>query len=178
MSRFIFRAMEFAARAHHGQLRKYTGEPYIVHPVGVAAIVSTVTCDEEILAAALLHDTVEDVEDVTLDIVANEFGARVGSFVDDLTDISKPEDGNRKTRKRIDLRHTAYASPEAKTVKLADLIHNSISIVEHDKNFAVVYMKEKQRLLEVLTEGNPTLLAKANQLVKDYYLRKLDERHR
>ncbi|MNN49323.1 hypothetical protein D3C81_1638410 [compost metagenome] len=83
-----------------------------------------------------------------------------------LTDVSKPEDGNRAKRKEADRNHTAMQSPECKTIKLADLISNSKSICEHDKDFAKVYIKEKELLLEVLTEGDPTLYAQARGIVE------------
>ena len=67
----------------------------------------------------------------------------MAELVDDLTDVSKPQDGNRATRKELDRQHTAKASPDAKTIKLADLISNSRSIMKDDPNFAKVYMKEK-----------------------------------
>ena len=61
------------------------------------------------------------------------------------------------------------ASPDAKTIKLADLISNSHSIVKDDPNFAKVYMKEKAALLEVLTEGNAELFRQASDIVASYY---------
>ena len=164
----VQRAILFATEAHHGQTRKYTGEPYIVHPLEVMEIVKTVPHTPEMLAAAVLHDVVEDT-DVTLSDIWNEFGYKVRQLVADLTDISVPSDGNRKARKHLDLIHTAKALPQSKTVKLADLISNSKSITEHDPKFAKVYMKEKAALLKVLTEGDPTLYARAKKIVDDYY---------
>ena len=163
----VKRASEFASRAHNGQVRKYTGEPYFGHPVEVMEIVSEVIDDPEVHAAALLHDVVEDTP-VTIKDIEDEFGPRVASMVDDLTDVSKPEDGNRALRKELDRQHTAKASPDAQTVKLADLISNSLSIVEEDPHFAKVYMREKALLLEVLTKGNPHLFAFATNLVENY----------
>jgi len=162
----VNKAINFATKAHEGQVRKYTFEPYIVHPLEVAKIVSSVACTTEMLCAAILHDVCEDcgVEFSTID---REFGLVVGAYVENLTDTSKPEDGNRAIRKEIDRQHTAQASPNAKTIKLADLISNSKSICEHDKDFARVYIKEKELLLEVLTEGDPTLYAHAQQIVTD-----------
>ena len=75
-----------------------------------------------------------------------------------LTDVSKLEDGNRATRKSLDRAHIANASPDAMTIKLADLISNTASIMEYDANFAKVYLKEKKLLLEVLTKGNDELM--------------------
>ena len=164
----VQRAILFATEAHQGQTRKYTGEPYIVHPLEVMEIVKTVSHTQEMLAAAVLHDVVEDT-DVTLSDIWNEFGYKVRQLVADLTDISVPSDGNRKARKHLDLIHTAKALPQSKTVKLADLISNSKSITEHDPKFAKVYMKEKAALLKVLTEGDPTLYARAKKIVDDYY---------
>lgn len=166
MSWLVNKALGFATAAHEGQIRKYTGEAYINHPIEVMNIVRTVTHSESMLAAALLHDVVEDCG-VELSEIFDIFGARVAAMVDDLTDESKPEDGNRATRKEIDRMHTEVALKDSKTIKLADLISNSKSILEHDKDFARVYIKEKELLLEVLTEGDPTLYARAQQIVKD-----------
>jgi len=164
----VQRAIWFATQAHAGQTRKYTGEPYVNHPVEVMQLVSTVTDDPEILAAAVLHDVVEDTPATIMNIKIG-FNRRVAELVDDLTDVSKPEDGNRATRKELDRQHTAKASPDAKTIKLADLISNSRSIVKDDPNFAKVYMKEKAALLEVLTEGNTILFKQASDIVASYY---------
>lgn len=162
------RAARFAAGAHArvGQRRKYTGEPYIVHPKEVAALVATVSEDQEMIAAAWLHDTVEDT-DVELEDIFREFGAGVAELVSDLTDVSRKEDGNRKVRKEIDRLHTARASKRAKTIKLADLISNTRSIVARDENFARVYLAEKKRLLEVLKEGSAVLYGNAIALYEE-----------
>jgi hypothetical protein len=82
-------------------------------------------------------------------------------YVADLTDVSRADDGNRAVRKAIDLAHTAKACADAKTIKLADLLSNTASIVAYDPGFARVYLKEKTALLKVLTEGDATLLARA-----------------
>ncbi|RLI66847.1 MAG: hypothetical protein DRO67_00290 [Candidatus Asgardarchaeum californiense] len=168
----IQKAADIAEKAHTGQTRKYTGRPYVTHPYSVACYVKMVTKDSDMICAALLHDTVEDT-DVTLDYLSTVFNPRVVSLVENLTDISVPEDGNRKRRKTIDLKHTVTAHPDAKTIKLADLVDNSRSITQHDPNFAVVYMKEKERLLDVLTEGHPLLFEMAQRILIDYYLRRL-----
>jgi hypothetical protein len=102
----------------------------------------------------------------------------VACLVEMLTDVSKPEDGNRATRKAMDREHTANASSQAKTIKLADLIDNTHSIVEHDPDFARVYMREKTRLLQVLSEGDPTLYRKATDLVIDYEVQREKEKER
>jgi len=158
------RVLEFATAAHGDQKRKYTGEPYITHPIAVAEIVKTVPHTDEMIAAALLHDVVEDTH-VTLDQIEDNFGGKVAELVGWLTDISRPEDGNRRFRKSLDRDHSANAPAEAQTIKLADLIHNTESIEKHDPGFYTVYKQEKIELLKVLTKGDPTLLVRAQQQV-------------
>ena len=166
MSKTIEKAIKFATKKHSeaNQFRKYTGEPYIAHPASVAKIVSSVPHTESMMAAAWLHDTVEDTS-ATLEEIEKEFGEEICSLVEMLTDISKPEDGNRAARKAIDRAHTAKATPSGQTIKLADLIHNSFSIIEHDHKFAKVYLAEKALLLNVLQDGDKTLLAQAQDIV-------------
>ncbi len=163
------RARIFATAAHAavGQKRKYTNEDYIVHPAAVVGIVSSVKHYDEMLAAAWLHDTVEDTQ-VTHQLITDVFGAYVGRLVWFLTDISKPEDGNRAIRKALDREHTAKAWPDAKTIKLADLIHNTKSIVALDPDFAVTYVREKESLLDVLQEGDPALMKIAKMQLEEY----------
>lgn len=160
------RARLFATAAHAavGQLRKYTFEPYIVHPAEVAEIVRSVPHTEAQLAAAWLHDVVEDTG-VTIELIREEFGSQVSDLVGWLTDVSRPDHGNRAQRKAIDRAHTAQAPAQAQTVKLADLISNTRSIVAHDPKFAVTYLQEKRLLLEVLTRGDPGLLARAREQI-------------
>ena len=162
----VEKARIFATAAHAAvkQARKYTGEPYIVHPAEVVRIVSGVEHTPEMLAAAWLHDVVEDTG-VSLNVIRAEFGDKVSTLVGWLTDVSRPEHGNRATRKAIDRAHTADAPAEAQTIKLADLISNSKSILKYDPKFAVVYLEEKRLLLEVLIKGDPALLERAKQII-------------
>lgn len=147
------RALQFATEAHAsiGQKRKYSGEDYIVHPIEVSGLVKKYGGSAEMQAAALLHDTVEDTP-VTIGDINSEFGPIVAKLVADLTDISKPEDGNRKLRKSMDRNHTANASRDAQIIKLADLISNTVSIKAEDPNFWKVYKVEKIALLDVMTK--------------------------
>jgi guanosine-3',5'-bis(diphosphate) 3'-pyrophosphohydrolase len=162
---FMQNVLFFATVAHCKQLRKYTNEPYINHPVNVARIVNLVTDDETMLAAALLHDTVEDT-DVTLTEIADKFGTGVAFLVSELTDVSTAKDGNREQRKALDREHLAKACDQAKTIKLADLIDNSMTIVGFDPSFAKVYLDEKDKLLDVLVGGDQKLWHIANGLVR------------
>lgn len=165
MTPMVKKAFEFAKDAHGDQKRKYTGDPYISHPLNVMQIVASVPHTEAMLAAALLHDVLEDTNASESDIL-EQFGPEVLSLVKDLTDVSKPENGNRAARKAIDRQHTANASPAAKTIKLADLMDNTYNIVAHDQAFAKVYMAEKRLLLTVLTEGDVSLWKAALHLVE------------
>jgi (p)ppGpp synthase/HD superfamily hydrolase len=154
-----------AAHAAVGQKRKYTGEPYIVHPAEVARIVAGVPgSTPDMVAAAWLHDVVEDTGCTFTDIHM-AFGIDIATLVGWLTDVSKPEDGNRAHRKAQDRAHSAEAPAEAQTIKLADLISNSRSIVQHDPAFAKTYLEEKRLLLEVMTKGDPTLMAEARKYI-------------
>jgi (p)ppGpp synthase/HD superfamily hydrolase len=162
----VERARVFATAAHAavGQVRKYTFEPYIVHPAEVAKIVRDAGGSEVMIAAAWLHDTVEDTG-VTIETIRAEFGVEVAELVGWLTDVSRPEHGNRAHRKALDRAHSAAAPAEAQTVKLADLIANTRSIMEHDVTFAKTYLEEKRLLLEVMTKGDAALMAEARKYI-------------
>ena len=152
-----------AAHAAVGQKRKYTGEPYIVHPGEVASIVAGVPgSTPDMVAAAWLHDVVEDTGCTFTDIHM-AFGIDIATLVGWLTDVSQPQDGNRAVRKAMDREHTARAPAEAQTIKLADLISNSKSIIAHDPEFARTYLEEKRLLLAVMTRGDAGLHAEASR---------------
>jgi hypothetical protein len=176
MLSLIERARIFALASHTaaGNRRRYTNEPYICHPAEVFNIVSEVSNDPEILSACYLHDVVEDTcvehEDIEM-----EFGPVVGMYVEGLTDISKPEDGNRDVRKRIDRDHTAGSCPEVKTIKCADFLSNWRTIVVHDLKFAKIYYKEKNLLMPFLGEANPILLGRVRGLLKIFADKMADE---
>ena len=165
MSDLVERASDYATKAHQriDQRRKYSKQPYHVHLEAVANTVARVTDDHEMIAAAWLHDTVEDTP-ATLEDIEENFGQAVAELVEELTDVSKPSDGNRAKRKAIDRSYLAQASSRAKTVKLADLIDNCKDITRHDKRFAKVYLVEMGALLEVLSDGDATLYQEAVEI--------------
>jgi len=165
--RMLHKAIHFGGIWHDGQDRKYLQVPYICHPIGVMEIVRSVTANEPMLCAAVLHDVVEDTS-TTNDTIRKLFGDTVAELVYWLTDKSKPEDGNRATRKAIDRAHTAAAPAEAQTIKLADLIHNADSIIKYDPDFSVVFMREFELLLNVLHKGDATLHDRASVIVTEY----------
>ena len=150
-------ALLFAYTAHEGQKRKYTNEPYITHPVSVCGILKNHGWhDDDMLAAALLHDVVEDTR-FTLEDISTYFGKTISDWVFWLTDVSKPQDGNRKARKKLDREHICKAPIEAKAIKLADLIHNTQSITKYDEGFAKVYLEEKRLLLRGIEDSATSL---------------------
>lgn len=157
----MLRAIGFARSAHGDQKRKYTGEPYINHCVSVACLtLSAKDFHPDMYVAAVLHDVLEDTVITTRDIV-RAFGPYVAGMVVELTDVSKPSDGNRAARKALDKAHLAQASAAAQTIKVCDLIDNTASIIAHDPKFARVYLAEKRALLGVLTRADAGLLARA-----------------
>ena len=164
----VARARRYATSAHQriSHQRKYTKQPYEVHLKSVAALVASVTDDAEAVAAAWLHDTVEDTP-ATIEDIREEFGEGIASLVAELTDVSRPSDGNRAARKAIDRVHLGAASPRAKTVKLADLVDNCRDICRHDPRFARVFLAEMAELLEVLREGDERLMARARKVRDD-----------
>lgn len=151
-SSLIQEAAAFAAAAHQGQVRKYTGDPYITHCEAVARRVTERGGSDEMIAAAWLHDTVEDC-DVSHDDIRQRFGANVADLVEQLTDVYTREDFpqlNRQQRKARECERWKSASQEAIAIKLCDLIHNTRSILIHDPAFAKIYMREKADLLEAM----------------------------
>lgn len=161
----------FADMAHSsiGQRRKYTHEPYIIHPMNVAYLVKIAGGSDEMISAAFLHDVLEDVAPINPLFgeyeISKRFGKEALTLVQALTDISKPEDGNREKRKYNEREKYKLASNEVKTIKLADLIDNSLTICQYDKQFARVYLKEKSLLLPYLLGGNSNLWNLAHDIL-------------
>ena len=124
------RAIVFALRAHAGTERRGKGFPYIVHPLEAVEIVATMTADQELLAAAALHDTVEDT-DVTIEQIREEFGEHIASLVEAASDIkvtgvSKEESW--RIRKQAAIDRLAAAPLDAKMVALGDKLSNMRAI--------------------------------------------------
>ena len=143
--------IEFAIKAHEGQVRKYTGDDYIVHPMAVAEMVKRHGGSLDQQCAALLHDVVEDTPYTLADINAL-FGHDIATLVKWLTDTSKSSDGNRRIRKGIDAKRLAEAPAEAQFIKLADLIDNSDTIFRFDPAFSKQFKKEMAHLVKVMTK--------------------------
>lgn len=180
-------AIAFAIAAHEAgpvanRVRKYDGKRYYTHPIAVMLIllfhVPNITEDQ--LIAAILHDVLEDVYagDVDAGFAAIEllFGTVVANMVLDLTDVFTHEaypDMNRAARKAAEADRLSRIPVLSKTVKLADLIHNTSSIVkalEQGKDgFAYKYMHEKEVLLVALADGDAALHVMASKAVTDFF---------
>ena len=120
------KALIFAVNAHTGMKRKGTNTPYIVHPMEAVAIVASMTDDRAIIAAAALHDVVEDTK-YTIDDIKNEFGDKVARLVASESEDKRPELPESETwkiRKEETLEHLKNASIETKMITLGDKLSN------------------------------------------------------
>ena len=145
------RAIVFAVQAHSGIERRGKGYPYIIHPLEAVEIVATMTADQELLAAAALHDTVEDTE-VTLEQIRAEFGDRIASLVADESDET-PEDVSKEDswhmRKKTTIDRLSRASRDTKMVALGDKLSNMRAIardyaVQGDALWNLFHVKERK----------------------------------
>lgn len=124
------KAIVFAVKAHQGVERRGKDFPYIVHPMEAVSIAATMTGDQELLAAAALHDTVEDT-DVTLDDIRREFGERVAKLVEEESDVfmeGVSEEASWHARKQASMERLSKASRDAKIVALSDKLSNARAI--------------------------------------------------
>lgn len=160
----ILMALGFAHSAYllgYQPHRKYTGEHYIEHPIEVATLLLPQQAERETVCVALMHDVLEDTP-ITAEQMASMFSPAITSAVIALTDPTYPPASaggpNRAARKNLDRERLAEAPGWVQTIKVADLISNTKSIVEHDPKFARVYLDEKSLLLDVLTEADSMLL--------------------
>lgn len=124
------RAILFAVQAHAGTERRGKGFPYVVHPMEAVSIAATITPDQEILAAAALHDTVEDT-DVTIEQIRAEFGNRIASLVGSETDVvfeNRSDEDSWHDRKQAAIDRLAKAPRDAKIVAMGDKLSNMRAI--------------------------------------------------
>jgi (p)ppGpp synthase/HD superfamily hydrolase len=158
--------MSFAQRAHITQRRKYTQAPYFTHLAEVTGIVSSVAADYpesvEILAVAWLHDTIEG-QGVTPEEIGELFGPLVMSGVLALSDLET--EGNRAVRKAAARKRLSNAPAWVQTIKMADLISNTPSIMQNDPKFARVYVPETKLLILELTLADERLVSLLKSLL-------------
>ncbi len=147
-SKLINKAYEFSKRYHEGQVRK-SGEPYIIHPLEVAYIVSTLELDDDAICAALLHDVVEDTE-VTREMIVAEFGEEIANLVDGVTKLGKIAHYLDKEEEQVE-NYRKFFMAMAKDIrvlmiKLADRLHNmrTLKHLSDDRKYAIA--KETMQL--------------------------------
>ncbi len=122
----IEKAIMVASKAHDGQYRKLTNIPYITHPLGVSLILMRIGAREELVAAGILHDTVEDTE-LTLADIKDGFGDEVAELVDGCSEPDKSLSWEARKEHTISVLQTA--SEDTRTVVCADKLHNIRSII-------------------------------------------------
>lgn len=158
----VTRARRFAMKAHEGQYRRYSKEQYWMHCHRVAEEVLDRVYDREskrdqdiLVAAAYLHDTVEDTDVTSADIL-EEFGEEIHVLVMELTNKFTKEDyptSNRRLRKKLEAKRLGGISRHARIIKLCDIHDNLREIVKEDPDFSVTYLREKAGVLEAMGFG-------------------------
>lgn len=155
----IFQALKFAKAAHEGQLRKYTGGPYVAHPIRVASMVmARDDAYEGMIIAALLHDVPEDTN-YSLASIEAIFGSQVAFLVDELTNKTKGSHLSRGERKKMDRDRLADVSHEAKIIKLLDRLDNLREMMGADDQFKQKYAEESRLLMKVIGYTDPAVAA-------------------
>lgn len=166
----------FSDQAHGEQLRKYAPDRYIVHPLRVMETLKAYTDDISVLAAALLHDVLEDTPVTAEEMrrflklhLEEEQAERTLGLVLELTDVYLKTDFpklNRKSRKEKELQRLTGISPDAQTIKYADIMDNAQEISEEDTDFSLVYLGEVRKIISRLNRGNIVLREKALVVVE------------
>jgi (p)ppGpp synthase/HD superfamily hydrolase len=163
----IEKAQRWAQEGHKGVNRKHSDLPYIVHPEAVAQIIAEITDDPDVIAAAWLHDVIEDTEK-TVENVSVNFNDHIAQMVYQVSKVSRKGGGNRKVRVAADRVHYAQGSKWAKAIKIADMIHNMPTMIRDNPDFAPKYVKEKEDLLDVIQDGSPLLASIARNIIDDF----------
>ena len=173
----------YADEAHGEQVRKYSDERYIEHPVRVMETLRDYVDELPVLAAALLHDVLEDTSITKRklgkfleSVMEKEAADKTLKLVEELTDVYVRTDYpnmNRRARKAKEFDRLAQISPDAQTVKYADLIDNLNDIHKDETDFALVYIRESKQLLSVINKGNQFLygraLEKSDEALRNYW---------
>lgn len=167
----------FADMAHGDQMRRYTPERYIVHPVRVMKICSEYTSDMAVLAAALLHDVLEDtpvtageITSFLTGLLGDPLAKRTLQLVIELTDVYTKDNypkWNRRKRKEKEVQRLGTTSAEAQTIKYADIIDNASEIITADPDFARVFVHECRAIVNSMSKGIPALHERALKTMAD-----------
>ncbi len=169
------KVLDYAGKAHGKQRRKFSDELYINHPIRVMNTCKEFTDKIHVLAAALLHDVLEDTSITkaemkkTLETWMEKYAAqKTVALVEELTDVYTKKaypQLNRKARKEMEAKRLSKVSVDAQLIKYADIMDNAANIREHNPGFAIVYLREGRILLTKMTKGNSKLHARALKLI-------------
>lgn len=165
MSKTIANAVLLAYQSHDGQCRKYSGTPYILHPIRVAAAFAMhPLAEENSLAAAYCHDLIEDTPQnySAIEIV---LGKRVADIVQQLTNPSKGSKLPRAERKNMDRAHLRGVERVSKVIKMFDRIDNLNEMVNAPTDFKMIYAEESLSLLEAIGDADKELAQKLRSSV-------------
>jgi (p)ppGpp synthase/HD superfamily hydrolase len=177
MESLLEQVKQFAAKAHGSQRRKFIDEPYIAHPIRVMELCKEYTTDTTVLAAALLHDVLEDtpvskeeIQHFLSTLMDASTTERTVRLVDELTDrfikANYPQ-WNRRVRKSKEAERLAATSADAQTIKYADIIDNSAEFASQENDFAEVFLRECKALLKKMDKGNAELRQRALKVVEE-----------
>lgn len=177
MNEVVEKVKAFATKAHDGQKRKYTPEPYIVHPIHVMEICAGYNGSIPILSAALLHDVLEDtnvgkknLKQFLQSIMSEGDAEKTFQLVVELTDVYVKADylqWNRKKRKQKEALRIEQTSADSQTIKYADIIDNCKEIAQYDEEFGPEFLWECKMLLQKINKGNEELYGKAEKIVRE-----------
>jgi (p)ppGpp synthase/HD superfamily hydrolase len=175
MNQLLKQIEVYADQAHGNQMRKYSNDRYIVHPVRVMKTCAQYTTKTEMLAAALLHDVLEDTTVTEKDMLLfletlmdKHQAEQTLKLVIELTDVYTKKaypNLNRKQRKEKETQRIAQTSADSQTIKYADILDNCKEIVSKDPHFAPRFLKECQAILKVADKGDKELYEIVNQAV-------------
>lgn len=176
MNETVKAVQDFAGKAHGEQMRHYTPDRYIVHPIQVMQLCTEYTQDETMLAAALLHDVLEDTQVnkeamlcFLLSVMEEDKAKRTLGLVIELTDVytkKKYPTWNRRKRKAMEASRIEQTSSEAQTIKYADILDN-INELPKDDEFSTVFLKECRSLLKRMNKGETPLYKRTVEAVKN-----------
>lgn len=159
--------IRFATIAHSEQIRKYTGTPYIYHPIRVACkYAMRDDATEAGFCACIGHDLLEDT-DISMNELVTEFGREVSDLVYGLTNPSKGSPLSREERKKWDRDHISQQSRQVKIIKLIDRIDNLNEMSLAESGFIWKYCRESRLLAEVLKDADLELYNELIQTIEN-----------
>ena len=163
----IIKDLEFAFSMHKGQVRKYSGEAYIIHPVLVSQICQRVTDDENTIIGAILHDIIED-SDGKLQDIQELFGQEIATIVQYCSEISSKDSGNREYRKKIDREHYCNGNNASKIITISDAIHNCSTMQDSQSKFTQLYYSEKVSMVnDIVTSLDKEIISPQSRSVEE-----------